>query len=235
MRFVSTMHGVKDIVIKNQYVTAATVINKGACVSKQAGTQSIALTSTGTQTLTAVYGLADKKSTATDTFTTMPIIVLGQGALVMAEIEECVLGTPLTATGGSATTTVDSTLVGAGSDDVLIGAELEVVTNAAGVAVGTTRVLTDYTVSTGTCTYATTTLATAAADTFKINYVGYDEDARYLIGEDLLDVNGEADMIELNIAAGGDWCRVVDVRDDGKALLLSVSITYATPFVLPTS
>jgi hypothetical protein len=228
------LSGARNHKITNKAIAAGDVINLGAILTNVTGSVKVAV-STGTLTATAIYGLSAATSTSSDTFTSMPVLQINPGAVLRAQIEEIALGTTLTATNGSGTTCVDSSLVGPGSDDVLIGGKIEVVTMASGdSSVGDELTLTDYAVSTGTMTFSSVgSTGFANADTYKILTVGSTEATSCrIIGENLLDVNGEGDMIEFNVAAGGDWCRVVDVVDDGKQLLVAVNATYGNATVV---
>lgn len=161
-----TLHGgSSETYISYEAVSSAT-IGEGALVAKAIGAATVSIkANTTTQ---AVYGISKKSITSTDTGA--EIALLPTGSIVDADIDE--ISNAITASAGSATTFASAALVGLG-DDVLIGSQWIIASKAAASSqVGNVLTITDFTSSSGTLTFATTTSLFATGDTLTLKNLG---------------------------------------------------------------
>jgi len=185
----------------------------------------------GQAALTAihVFGTSLESSAASDTKTAVKCQP-SYGTIFAAEISEIDNATALTLTGGSTTTAVDSSLT-LGADDVLIGSVWEVVTNAAGLAVGTQVTCTDYTNSTGTITFSTQSAAMASGDTIKMVKAG-----QGFYDYPFLECDGDGAYILMDGHSGvGDWCRCIGISSDGTELYIIITSGNEAAVTLPSN
>lgn len=190
--------GVPTLLSDRAPLTAATVIEMFELCKNVVGTGISALGAINIDGTDPLF-VAAKASAATSAFTEMPIYG-GSGVIFKVAVKELVAGTVLTATGGGATTFVDSTLViadGTYGNNLLKGSVIEVDTcAAANAADGDQITLTGYTAATGTLTHASTGTF-AAGDTVHFVKLGTSIFSAYSLG------------LEYSGSASTDGCRLV--------------------------
>ncbi len=214
-RHVGYIGGDGSPLISDYPISAGADIREGALVRVVPGSGLLSVAPPASLA-NAILGVAARKSTSADTFTELPVIVATPADLWEVDIEEILKGVVLTATGGSATTFVDSSLQGA-SDDSLIGTVVEVVSMASGdQPVGTLLTVTDYARSTGTLTFPSLgATGFAAGDRIRIKELG----ATRPIGETQLLPISTGENFQLDSAGGGDLFRVLYVSGDRKKVV----------------
>lgn len=201
--------GVPTPLTQRAPLVAATVIEMFELVKNTTGTGIVALGAINNDGTDALY-VSGKASAATSTFTELPIFG-GSDIIFKVAIKECVAGTVLTATNGGATTFVDSSLI-VGSDDVLIGAVIEVDTCASGdKSDGDQLTLTDSASATGTLTFASVgSTGFAASDTAHFVKFGTAMFGHFKLG------------VEYSGSATTDGCRLVLDGGDGTSRVFRI-------------
>ena len=191
--------------IPKNFTIASLALRRGALVSKGIATNNLTIytqTTNGQTNMalaanTAVVlpplGITNGSRLTTDTQASVELIASGE--LLEIDVTEIVNQTAITATGGSATTFVCSTLTGM-SNGGLIGAVVKVLSMDSGnQAVNTLLTVTNYTNSTGTLTFASLgSTGFASGDTIQIMSLNND----YVAGQCGLYLNSTyADSIDL--------------------------------------
>ncbi len=225
-QIISNSTGSRDaLIVENYPITAAKVVAKGALVYNDASNGTVELVGAdfGTNLLKYPLGITLKASTASTTFTTMPIALIGPDTVMEADVSEILNATELTATGGGVTTFVDSSITGAANDE-LIGAVVQVVLMASGdKATGTLLTVTDYVAATGTLTFNSLgSTGFAAGDKIKIIKLG-----KNILSSISLNVGAASNAIVLDGASATvatPSFRVVGLSDDQKKVHVRIAI-----------
>ena len=180
-------------------MTTGIAVNEGALITKAVGTADVALMVTSTNAAGTAHsaippiGICTGTTVAADT--EIGVLPLFVGDVLIADITEIMNKTALTATGGGATTFVDSSLL-AFADNSLIGSKWKVITMASGdKAPNTILTCTDNTQSNGTITFASLgSTGFASGDTAQLISVNND----YVTGMTGFTTSATADSITLD-------------------------------------
>ena len=211
-----SLHGGTNGYAIEKFPISNLAVRKGALLTYAAGASSVSLFTT--DTAVPILGIAMHATTTADT--KIDVQILPNGAKVEADTSEILNGTELTATGGSPTTFVGSSIV-IGQNDVLIGAVVEVVSMASkNKAVGTELTVTDYVSSSGTLQFASLgTTGFATGDKIKIKRLGNN-----IIGTKLLGIAPTyADNIALDQTSDGSFLHVLGLSDDKKRVVGAIT------------
>ena len=226
----------------------------GALVTKAPAAASIA--AKANTTTEHIFGINKKLLSASDTVA--QVENTPNGTLLLADVDEILNGTVITAASGSATTVVATNLIGLGTNDALKGAQFTVKTKAAdSTQVGKVLTITGYTTATGTLTFATTTSAFATGDTLTLTNLGipttkvwYDATSSlnstaynrpyvsnpYIVGLTTLALNSAATAVTIQVSnTPMSFFRVLGTDATGTKLLLIVLDGIDSTKVLATT
>lgn len=145
------------------------------------------------------------------------------------KFKEIELASVVTATTGTTTDTIRVATMDLGEDDVLIGAQVSILSCAADATqVGQTYTVTDYVQSTKDIVLNSSSVAFASGDTFKFTKMGRNAIEALHFG--LYYVNGSTDdegtMLQIVGAAGANFCKINELDSAGTTATIVLTSHY---------